>query len=1148
MTGRTIPTTLLLACALAAQTTSTEILGTVTDPSGASVAAAQVTLLRTATGQKREAVTNASGDYSFPLIEIGDYIVTARAPGFKTEEQRGIQVQLQQKARVDFRLEIGQTTETVEVIASNVALKTEDAAVGSVIDNKRVVELPLNGRNIAALAVLTPGVQFGVRMGLDGQGTGSFPIPGSIVAISANGQREVNQQITLDGVIATEPRINTMVFSPSIDAIEEFKVQTSSYSAEYGQNNGAIIQIALKSGTNRFHGTAYEFLRNDAFDAKDYFLNFQVPAGTRLSPKNRLRRNQYGAFLSGPVKLPKIYNGHDRTFWSFNFEGRKETLESVQEAFWYPEPFRRGDFSSLLAPPIVNGRPLRAPIIIYDPLTGEPFRDSAGQITNIIPASRINRSAQKFVNDFQPLPMFQPVDPLDVNARGSVPNSINGNQYFFRIDHQFNSNDKVFVRYAGDRSQYTNRVLNPNFPTFTISRATNIAAQHVHIFSPTMLNEFRYGINKADDEFANPRTNTNFDLDSLGIGQYRVATDGNRKLNPRETGIPSTLIGGDRDLGNGYDFNTVHQIANNFSIARRSHNLKLGAELRLVALDRAGGNTKRGSVGCCEGGYALAGWLMGLPSNSTTGEGSAAMAARQKRYSAYFLDDWKATRKLTVNLGLRWDYFSPPVDALGGWRSLRLDILTRAGDGQTLPTLIPAPDTKDFKFYSETNRFFMPRVGLAYRATDKWVVRSGFGWFANAQQLNNFSILILMPPKSGTFGFNQVTDAAQVIPYSYGGTNYNIQTRRFRAGNPVLTLDTLFPGVGTGPARTNLTVMPPDNKTTSHVQWSLDIQRSLPWKTQLTVGYVGSKTSHLETSLGNFNSPDPSVDTDFNRRRPWQSYVSQGEGNLARGLGAIRYLDSYANGFYHGLQISADKRAAGGLTMGFAYTYSKALGEGYGRNESGAGVSGAYQDPRNRRLSRARFGFDVTHNAVINFVYEMPFLNRFKGPAGFLIAGWQANGIVTMRTGFPFNLGGGNLNNGGESRPDRVADGRLESAASRQKWFDPTAFRRTDCNIPRRPELCHYGNMGDGSLTTPGARNFDLSLYKNWKLKPLGDAGRFQFRAEFFNTFNTPQFGQPNGIGWATLDSVVPDNPRMGEIRSLRLPMRIIQFGAKVYF
>jgi carboxypeptidase family protein len=441
---------LVFAALLCAQTTSTEVLGTVTDASGAVVVGAQVTLFRVATGQRRETVTTATGDYSFPLIDIGEYRVTVRVPGFKTEDAMGVSVQLQQKARIDFQLQVGQPNETVEVVANALTLKTEDAAVGQVIDNKRVVELPLNGRNIGGLAVLTPGVQFGIRMGLDGLGASGFPIPGAMVAVSANGQREVNQQVTLDGVIATEPRINTMVFSPSIDAIEEFKVQTSSYSAEYGQNNGAIIQVVLKSGTNRLRGTLYEFLRNEVFDAKDYFLNFQVPAGTRLQHKNRLRRNQFGVFSSGPVYLPKIYKGQDRTFWSFNYEGRRETQESVQEAFWYPEEFRRGDFSSLLAPPIRNGRPIRAPIIIFDPLTGEPFRDASGRINNVIPASRINKNAQTFVNQFQPLPMFRPEDPLDVNARSSVPNIIGGNQYFFRIDQQFSSRDKMFVRFATD--------------------------------------------------------------------------------------------------------------------------------------------------------------------------------------------------------------------------------------------------------------------------------------------------------------------------------------------------------------------------------------------------------------------------------------------------------------------------------------------------------------------------------------------------------------------------------------------------------------------------------------------------------------------------------------------------------------------------
>src|SRR5215813_789682 len=368
-----------------AQTTSTEILGTVVDATGGVVPNAKVTLLRVSTGEYRGTTTTATGNYSFPLIETGEYRVTVESPGFQLIEKTRITVELQQRARVDFQLTVGSTSETVHVEANAVALKTEDAAIGQVIDNKRVVELPLNGRNISALAVLTAGVQFGTqRSGEDGQGG---QIPGRMVAVYANGQRSVGQQVTLDGVIVTGSQNNMVAFSPSIDAVEEFKVQTSSYSAEYGQSTGAVVQIALKGGTNQFRGSVYEFLRNDKVAAKDYFLNFELPAGARRLPPNVLRRNQFGAFVSGPVYLGKFYDGRNKTFWSFNYEGTRYTRETPTETFWYPASFRNGDFSALLTPPLASdGRPIRAPIIIYDPLDGQPFRDSAGNISNIIPA------------------------------------------------------------------------------------------------------------------------------------------------------------------------------------------------------------------------------------------------------------------------------------------------------------------------------------------------------------------------------------------------------------------------------------------------------------------------------------------------------------------------------------------------------------------------------------------------------------------------------------------------------------------------------------------------------------------------------------------------------------------------------------------
>ncbi|MBL8293512.1 MAG: carboxypeptidase regulatory-like domain-containing protein, partial [Bryobacterales bacterium] len=435
------------------QTTSTEILGLVTDSSGAVVPGAQVVITRVATQQVQTRETNSAGEFSFPLVEIGEYTVHVEKQGFRARTVNGLRIETQQKARVDFVLEPGSVTETVEVVASAVALTTENAAIGQVIENKRVVDLPLNGRNMIQLAVMVPGVQFGSRSGADGQG--GFPIPGAGMSVIANGQREVHQSITLDGVESIAPLYNMSSFTPSIDAIEEFKVQTGSYSAEFGQSSGARVEVSLKSGTNQLHGTVFEFLRNDALDAENYFLNFERPANTGRLRKDRLRRNQFGTFLGGPL----IKN---KTFWSFNYEGRREVQEGVSTAFWPHMDFRKGDFSRLLTPATnpATGRPYRAPIAIYDAMTGTPFPN------NIVPQTRLHPGAQRVISQFLPAPDFEQADLLDFTARRAVPQVINSNQYFGRLDHNFGANDKVFGRFAVNSDDWEANVINPNFPEY----------------------------------------------------------------------------------------------------------------------------------------------------------------------------------------------------------------------------------------------------------------------------------------------------------------------------------------------------------------------------------------------------------------------------------------------------------------------------------------------------------------------------------------------------------------------------------------------------------------------------------------------------------------------------------------------------------
>jgi hypothetical protein len=1129
---------LIAAPILMSQTTSTEILGRVADSSGAVIPGATVTIRRVATGETRAAITNQAGDYTFPLIEVGVYSVQCESPGFRSSTVTGLRVETQQKARVDFTLQVGEVTERIEVAASAVALQTDDVSIGSVVENKRVVDLPLNGRNITNLAVMTPGVQFGSRTGA-AHGQGGFPIPGTGISVIANGQREINQSVTIDGAEAIMPLYNHTAFTPSVDAVEEFKVLTSSYSAEFGQGAGAHIQVTMKGGTNDLHGTLFHFLRNDKLDAETYFLNFERPAGVERLPKDRLRRNQFGAFLGGPL----IRN---KTFWSFNYEGRRQMQESVGTAWWPNQEFRQGDFSALLTPAInpASGNPYRAPIIIYDPLTGQPFQD------NRIPASRLHAGAQNVVQQYLPLPDFEQPDPLDFTTRRGIPVPINSNQYFARMDHNISSSDRVFGRINIDRSDWSRNNINPHFPDKLYSRSWNLATQWLHMFSPTVLNEFRFGTNYWGDEFLNPRSETDFNPDALGIGQFRVATDNNRQLTPMETGIPRVgfTIG---DAEGRFDDTYNHQFSNSLSIVKSRHNLKIGGQYNRVTLDRFAANLSRGSLsfGANESGHAFASFLLGYPSQSQTAEGLPSVNLLQNRGALYVTDDWRVTSKLTINMGLRWDYYGNSVDRFGQLRTPDFGDrapLFIAPDGREIPTIYPAnvrTDEAKVKIWNQSPGFFQPRLGIAYRPAEKWVVRLGAGQFSSIQLLVNTSHLNLVPPLSGFQQRNSVTDAATSVPVTVHNRNYNIQTRRFRPGIQPMTLDDPFTGGLTGSAPLSIRFMPHDRKDSDVWQWSFDIQRELPYATALTVGYVGSKNTHVPNNDGVFNQAEPSPDTNFQPRRrfPFIYDPAQPEKGI-QSLGPVSYYGTFGNGFYHGLQVKLEKRYSNGISFGAAYTLSKAHGDG----EDGANEGSGLQNIFDRAGSRSRRAFDQRHAVMAHWLWSVPYGRSLKGVPAVFLRGWQTNGIVTVRSGFPFTPSqGGDLNTGGgDIRPDRLADGALENA-SRQLWFDPSAFQRVTCNIPSRQDLCHFGNSGRNILDTPGQRNVDLSVFKDFAFT---EQVSLQFRAEAFNALNTPYFGAPNNLSFAGLNSVRPDGPRVGEIRNLRTDMRILQLALKLYF
>ncbi len=1111
-----------------AQTTSTSIVGTVIDSSGAAVAGAKITATNVGTQVKREDVTTSSGDYSFPLLDVGEYAVTVEMGGFKTVNRGNLRLQINEKLRVDFTLEVGQVSERVEVTADVAALKTDEASLGDVIEQKRIVELPINGRNVGNLAVLQAGVMFGNRGGLDGQsgGGGGIPIPGQTIAIVANGQRDTSQHATLDGVVATEARVNTVPFSPSPEAMEEVKVLTGTYSAEYGFNSGAQLVMVMRSGTNQIHGTAFEFLRNDKLDAENYFQNYFNTSSTRL-PKQGIRQNQFGGMLSGPVFLPKIYNGKDKTFFMFNYEGRRRSLPGAAESALVPsERMRAGDFGELST-------------AIVDPLTSStnpvPFAN------NRIPDSRITTGARNLMNFWEKPQVVLPNPLVGFNYTGTGGQRIDDDQYYVKIDHNFSTNDKIMGRYATNKPSW-NQVPGaaPQFTYLVLGRNDNVAAQWIHIINPAFIMESRYGYTQSNDDSFNPRANTSFDLTALGLDGFRVVNDNNRKLTPRETGVPSMNVTGfqslaERDGGNGYDQNAMHQLSQSFNLSFGSHNLKTGWEYRRISLYRGAANVPRGSFDFSGNiaGNSMAAFLLGLPTNSNTPEGLPVTDVRQNRWGFYVTDDWKVSRKLTLNLGVRYEYNTAATDVQGLWRSGELR--------NNLWTFVPPEIRTTYPFYEPQKTLFMPRIGMAYRANEKTVIRAGYGIFYNVHQLNNYTILNLNPPLSGSSTFTN--DAA-----NQGLTN---PSNPYTFANPFGTVN---PSIGT-----SANILNTDNFQPQVNQWSFDVQRQLPWAMALNVGYVGSKTTHLDNTV-ELNSPDPAFNTGgstVQSRRPYQ-YID--DNGIQRPLTRIRYLDSGGNASYHGLQMTLQKRFSNGLSFSIAHTFSKSLMEGYGRNEGDGFNSNTYQNPRNRMAEKGRVGFDVTHNTVANFVYELPFFKNGNAFTKALLGGWQTNGVLTFRTGFPFAVGQGAIINTANTpvRPDRIADGSISNPTVNQ-WFNPDAFQLVSCANTAMPETCHYGNSGMGILEGPGAKVVDFSLFKNFK---MSERFNLQFRGEFYNLFNTPQFGRPNASlntaaaylpvrnasGAITYPSQANISRGPGAITGLVSPMRQIQFGLKLLF
>lgn len=1047
---------ILAVCAafavLSAQTIDTSVLGVVTDPSGAVIAGASVSVTSNATGVKRPATTGADGQYEVRYLVPGEYTVEVTATGFRAARAANVVIQLNQQARIDFSMKVGEVTEAVEVTAATPLLQTENATLGEVVGGERIVNLPLNGRNFTQLAALTPGVRV--------QDPNLFSASTDGSRIIANGTRAAWLQVNLDGVTMVNNRSNYINLYPSVDALQEFKVQTGNYSAEYGGNAGANVNLQLRSGTNQFHMSAFEFFRNDKLDARNLF---------RPAPfaKDLLRRNQFGVVFSGPVR-------RDKTFFMVDYEGVRSSRESAGTNIVMTAAQREGDFSAYTG-------------VIRDPLNNNtPF---AG---NVIPGNRVNPVSMNLVKTYTPLPNTAGT----VNYSGVSVGRLAMNQGIVRLDEYISNKDLVFFHYIYSAREFPNINLNPNFRYNSTFPNDSLAIQHVHTFSGSFLNEARFGFIRGNVSKLSPRANSDFTIESLGIQGLKVGGPNGRPLRKDEQGFPvintdGFISMGDSEASSNLDNSRTFQFVDNVSLIRGKHSLKFGGDVRRLLDDATTNNWPFSQINFTGdiAGYSGAAFLLGYPRTTLSPEGVPISAIRQWRYGLYFQDDWKATSNLTLNLGMRYDLPGQPHEINGVTRTLRFDLDPKG------PVLWPEPGKVEDMYLGEY-RYFGPRFGLAYRLPKRTVLRGGYGIFYSAAQFDNMNILQLNPPNGGSLTvINPALDPVATIQ------------------NPVPAA--LYP---TNPIF-NVVSVPMDRKRRNgYMQnFNLQLSKEISRSDVLEVGWVGTKGTHVDTSLNNFNQAEPGTGS-VQSRRPYPAYAR------------IRMIAPDGNTVYHSLQSRFEHRLSSGLSATVAYTWSKTIDDAGETINAGGCVC---QNPRNRgRAERAASVYDQRHRLVLAYVWELPFAKQWKGPQGFVLHGWSFGGIVTLASGRPFNIvQSGDTWNADAlwPRPNTVpgVSPRLDTRTA-DLWFNTAAFTRS----------VTYGTSARNPVVGPGQHTFDLSFSKAFKV-PAWENHAVLFRAEMFNIFNTPQLNNPGGtLGTGTF----------GRVTSTAADNRQIQFALKYTF
>jgi hypothetical protein len=1069
-----VVTALFCSVSAFAQNIRGTILGTVTDETGAVIRGAKVTAHHIATGLIRSDTTNDSGEYTLPQLPVGIYAVSAEQPGFKKVERPNIELRVDDNLRVNLVLSVGQVTETVSIVDAAPVINTDSATVGNVVDNKTVTELPLNGRNFLQLNLLVPGANTGVK-GSQNQTQGG--------SISVNGAREQSNNFLLDGIDNNDAAINQYTVAISTEALQEFKIQGSTYTAEFGRSAGAQINVATKSGSNAFHGSAYEYLRNSTLDAKNFF--------DRPGAIPPLKRNQYGTAIGGPVKK-------DKSFFFINWEQTRLRQGITRVATVPTAAMKAGDFSAL------------APgTIIYDPASSNnaatPRQPFAG---NQIMPSRFNPVALNILNFYS--------DPNSgVSAASGLYTSSptktdDFNQVTGRWDHHFSDSNVFFARYTFSKEDrfdtfdpFCSGTNVPGWGCNTLNGGQSAVADYTHLFGSSMVNDLRLGFNRSRG----------------GIFQQNLGNDISTKVGINGTSRSPLDFGMVRISPTGYDLlgeatnlpqdrkDNTYQIADTFSIIKGNHTFKVGEDFRRFQLNILFDSSARGTVnftpyfttalanGAGGGGNAIAELLLGDPQSSSISRSfggptaNTVGAQRTSSFNLYGQDDWRIRQNLTLNLGLRYEYNTPVTEKYNHMSTFDPSVpgQLRIASSQQ-PNLYDAPKTQ-----------FAPRFGFAWTPKGpETVIRGGYGWFWDQKLLN----IHLTPTLSAPF----------LLAY-----NLNPSTN----GQPNIALNDPYAGATTSNILSAPWLENPF-KNGYVQQWSFNVQRQLPKTMGLTVGYIGSKGTHLDRQY-DANQPQPSAL--FNQaNRPYPAWAAL----------TVRSPSSVSH--YNALQASLEKKFSGGLSFLVSHTWS------HSTDDASAWSAGAF-NPFNLHNERGNSTFDTRQRFTASYTYDVPVGKgrRFGGsmPAALnlVVGGWQTNGIFSTQSGNPLDvlvglttLTGTNNN----TRPDSTGVDPNDYPHDPAKWFNTAAFSR---NFSGR-----LGNLGRDVVIGPGTTSWDSSLLKRFDLR--SEVRYLQFRTEFFNILNHPNFDNPN----VTLTSATFGRITSAGSQDTRLSSRQIQFALRLVF